>query len=125
MPDDMMLALATTLVTKGAEAAVEGGRSAIGALVRLVRKRFGHGTAEAATLEAAMERPDQVERRAELAAALADMMRRDPAFATQVRSAWAAVAAQTRVGGDGVLNQFTGTGDKIIQARDITGGVSF
>ena len=125
MPDELLMTLATTLAMKGAEAAVAGGRDAVAALVRLVRARFGHGTPEAGVLAAAVDQPDDVERQARLASLLAEAMRQDPVFAAALQRAWTAAAAEIQVGNDGVLNQFSGSADKVVQARDIAGGITF
>lgn len=123
MPDQIAVAFATALAAKGAEALFTGGRNAVGALVRIVRERFGADTREGAVLQAAMERPDDPDRRTELAATLTRVMADDPAFADTVRRYWrGSVDPAER---PGVVNTFTGNADKVVQAGDIRGDVNF
>jgi hypothetical protein len=104
---------------------VAGATSAVRALVRLVRERFGRNTGEAEVLEAALAHPDDQQRRTDLAAVLAETMLRDPTFAEQVQVHWRAVSAELTVDHGGVVNQFSGQAEKVIQARDVDGDISF
>ncbi len=123
--DQLTLAIATALASKGAEAVGAGARSGISALFRLVRARFGDGTRESATLTAAVEHPDERWRLVELASALADVMARDRAFAAAVRSGWhRASESQPSVGPAETINHFSGTATTVVQAHDVRGGIS-
>jgi hypothetical protein len=117
VPDELAIAVATALANKGAEAVAAAGRSAIDALVRLVRRRFGHGTHESAVLDAAADDPAA---QRELADLLDRAMSDDPEFANRLRSLWQQVSADR----GGVVNQFSGHAEKVVQARDIRGNVT-
>lgn len=125
MPDQLVLAVATVLATKGTEALLSGGRSALGALTRSIRARFGKDTDESAALAAAVARPDDHARQVELASVLARLMSEDPDFDATVRAQWRLVQSATLATQDSVSNQFSGTADRVLQARDIHGDVRF
>ncbi|WFE63677.1 hypothetical protein [Micromonospora sp. WMMD714] len=126
MEDQLVLAVATTLATKGAEAFGAGAREAIGSLFRMVRNRFGVGTREAAVLDGAVEHPQEQWRHTALASALAEVMARDPQFATALKSEWQRLAGPGIVAAQGqVANHFSGTAEKVVQARDVRGGIVF
>ncbi|MGI5237283.1 hypothetical protein [Dactylosporangium sp. CA-139066] len=56
MPD-IVLAIATTLATKGAEAVAEGGRNAIAALIGMIRRRRAAGGGRATALDRVITHP--------------------------------------------------------------------
>jgi hypothetical protein len=122
MPDEFAILVATALATKGAEAAIAGTRSAVGALARLVRRRGDRGRT-ATALDRAIAAPGDRQRTADLAEAIAAAMAADPRFAAQVRARWEAVAADEPAGRGAVVNHVSGTADKVVQARDIHGDV--
>jgi hypothetical protein len=112
MVDPTLLAIASTLATKAA-----------GSLYDLVKSAFDrHPKAAAALAAAADEEPGSAAVQA-LAERLAQVEAVEPEFAEQLRSAWTQVDQHADHGG--VVNQITGnvTG-KVVQARDISGGVS-
>lgn len=125
MPDELAVAVATALVSKGADAAISGARSALAALARLVRERIGSQTPEAATLHDAQHHPDDPARTSELVRVIERAMADDPAFAQWVQAQWRLAEAE-RVTGDGaVVNQMSGSADRVVQARDIHGDIRF
>ncbi|MEU7796930.1 hypothetical protein EAD96_24455 [Micromonospora sp. BL1] len=126
MEDQIVLAVATTLATKGAEALGVGARNAIGSLISLVRDRFGAGTRESAVLDAAMAHPQERWRHTALASALADVMARDPGFADALGDEWRRLDGAGVVAVQGqVVNHFSGTAGKVVQARDVQGDIIF
>jgi len=114
--DEIMMAVASALAGKVAEAAVGGMRGAWEALVRLVRDRFAHDEVASAALTTAQLRPtDQLAVRE-----LGDVGIADPGFAEQVRALWSQVSAELSATSGGVLNVSTGTvSGHLIQARDL------
>jgi hypothetical protein len=76
--DELATTIAAALVTKGADAVIAGGKSAIDALVRLIRARFGEGTREGALVRAAEVHPDDAALQSEFSHTLARVMARDP-----------------------------------------------
>jgi hypothetical protein len=127
MADEIMMAVASALAGKAAEAAVEGARGAWDALVRLVRGRFGRDRGAAAALEAAQAQPTDQAAVRELGQALERVASADSSFAEQVRALWPDASAELSARDGGVLNVSTGTvGGHLIQARDlrIEGGLS-
>ena len=122
MPDPILLAVAGVVAARGAEAAIEGGKDALAALVALVRRKLRRTTPGSDALAAAAADPDDLRQRERLATVLAEVVATDPAFGLQLRQQWAAVKAET----DGVVNRFSGTaGGPVVQARDIHGDISF
>jgi hypothetical protein len=112
MPDSMLIAIATTLVTKAA-----------GSLFDLVKAKLGkRGGKDVAVLDAAVEAGPESPEVGELAGVLDVVTREDPAFAEQLRTEWRAVQAGT---GD-VHQSITGNvSGRVVQARDIQGGITF
>jgi hypothetical protein len=114
MVEPVLLAIASTLATKAA-----------GTLYDLVKSAFGrHPKAAAALVAAADEEPESAAVRA-LAERLAQVEAAEPEFREQLRSAWTQIAGEQVADHGGVVNQITGnvTGS-VVQARDISGGVS-
>ncbi|OLF09046.1 hypothetical protein BLA60_20900 [Actinophytocola xinjiangensis] len=111
MAEPVLVSIAAALAAKAATS-----------LYELVRRTFaGREDAEAALTAAEGAAPDSAE-----VAALADQLaaaeRADPEFATELRGIWGQVGATD----GGVVNQITGTvSGKVVQARDIQGGISF
>jgi hypothetical protein len=124
MQEQLALAIATALATKGGEALIAGGGGLLGQLFRLVRNRFRSSGEGGDTLDAAVANPDETNR-ANLAAALARLMTSDPALEERVRALWRGGAAELSAESGGVVNQFSGSADRVVQARDIRGDVSF
>lgn len=117
-PDELAITVATTLAAKGAEAAFASGRSAVGALFRLVRDRLGRRGHDAEMLQAAIDRPGDQDRLAALADALVRAMIEDPALASRLREALPGGMDAA------VVNQFSGSATKVVQARDVHGDVT-
>lgn len=116
MTDPIMVSVASALVTKTADLAAEGVKSAMGALMRLVRSRFAGDKAAAAALDAAQAAPQDPAAVQELARALELAGAADAGFAAQVRALW----LELRAGDGGTANSSTGTvGGHLIQARDL------
>jgi hypothetical protein len=125
VPDEITMAIAATLATKGAEALIAGGRTALSALVRLVQHHFGRQAGQAELLRDAQRQPDDPHTRRALADALAGAMADDPEFARSLQSLWRDAFVELTADRGGVVNQFTGQAEKVVQARDIQGNVSF
>lgn len=127
MIDPIMIAVATALAAKAAEGLSEAGRAAFGKLVRLVRSRLAAEPDGTRALESAERDPGGEQAVERLAAALAAAAERDPEFATEVARLWSVVrdgvAAATH---GGTVNQLSGTvGGAVVQARDVSGGITF
>ncbi|AHI00505.1 hypothetical protein GCM10010174_64080 [Kutzneria viridogrisea] len=121
------------LVTIAGALVKEAVKPAVAALVKRVRAKFGKGTAEEDVLEAALESPDNEKAVQRLANRLAEAERSDPEFGGELRELWETakveitLAQNTQVASSGgVNNSITGTvHGKVVQARDITGGITF
>lgn len=122
--DPVWEAVATALATKAAHAAVEGGRSAWAALVRLVRERVAGEPAAERAWEAAVADPADAGSVASLARVLADAERESPEFGAELRSLWQRIAAGAPAEA-AVVNRIAGEAERAVQARDIHGGVTF
>jgi hypothetical protein len=111
VPDPILVSIAAALAAKSATS-----------LYELVKRRFvGRPEAEQAldaATGAAADSPEVVALSTRLAAEEAA----DPGFAAELRNTWQQVSAER----GGVVNQISGTvSGKVVQARDIEGGVSF
>jgi len=118
--DPIMLSFASALAGKAAEAVAEGGKSAWGVLVQVVRARLGHDQAAAAALEAACAQPDDLAVVGVLALALERMAAVDAGFGARVHELWPLAQAEFSARDGGTVNSNTGTvGGHLIQARDL------
>ncbi|MBE1487235.1 hypothetical protein [Plantactinospora soyae] len=124
MQDQLVLAIATGLATKGGEALIAGGGGLLGQLYRLVRNRFRTEGRGEDTLDAAVANPDETNR-ANLAEALARLLAADPDLEDRVQALWRDGVGEPSAESGGVINQFSGSADRVVQARDIRGDVSF
>jgi hypothetical protein len=128
MPDPVISSIATAVVGKAAELAVQGGRDACAALIRLVRDRLSHDKAAQAALERAQQSPRDEIALENLTLALERVAGTDAVFATQLRELWPRAAAELSASEGGVVNQSTGSvGGHLMQARDVRveGGLHF
>ncbi len=128
MPDPVMSSVAAAVAGKVAEAAIQGGQTACAALFRLVRERFGRGTAASAALEAARADPDDEGAVREVAVALERLAREDTAFDVRVRELWGQASAELSASEGGVINSATGSvGGHLMQAKEVhvQGGLHF
>jgi hypothetical protein len=120
MTDPVMLTVASTVAGKAADAAVDGARTAVAALLRLIRARLGKNDADAAVLDAALSKPDDQAAVAQLAAVLDRVSGADPDFGSHLRVLWPQAQAELAAHDGGVVNTSTGTvGGHLIQARDL------
>ncbi|MDQ3789014.1 MAG: hypothetical protein M3422_17440 [Actinomycetota bacterium] len=111
MPEPILVSIAAALAAKSATS-----------LYELVKRKFaGRKEAEAA-LTAAEGAPPESAEVAALATHLAAAENEDPGFGAELRNTWQQVGATE----GGVVNQITGNvSGKVVQARDIEGGVTF
>jgi hypothetical protein len=107
-------------------AAALAGRAVVG-LYQFVKDRFADNEEATAALEAAEQVTDATEESEEVQQLAEELERAeaaDPEFGKRLRAEWATVRQHAETGG--VTNQVTGTvHGKVLQARDIQGGVSF
>jgi hypothetical protein len=128
MPDPVISSVAAAVAGKAAEAAMQGGKAACAALVRLVRDRFSRDKGATAALEEARRNPEDETAVAGLAWALERLVSADADFATRVRELWPQAAAELSATEGGVVNSATGSvGGHLMQARDVQveGGLHF
>jgi hypothetical protein len=126
--DPVISSVANALAGQVAEAAVQGGKAACAALVRLVRERFGHDKQAAAALEVARSSPGDEAALAGLAQVLERLVSADADFGARLRELWPQAAAELSAGDGGVVNSSTGSvGGHLMQARDVRveGGLHF
>jgi len=126
MPDPVLVAIAAALAGKAAVTVASSGASALRSMFDLVKRKFAAEPGAANALEAARAEPEDSERIDALTRALEEATRRDPQFAEQLRALWGEARSEQRADRGGVINEVSGTvGGHVVQARDITGGVSF
>jgi hypothetical protein len=121
MLDDVVPAIASALSAQGSELIVAGSKSLLKSVCDAIRARFGTGTPEAESLDAALRNPGDPTAVDALAEALTRVMASDPRFAKQTLEAWQSVTAS----GDGVVNHFSGQASQVVQAKIIRGGIRF
>lgn len=126
MADPVMSSVAAAVAGKAAEAAVQGGRVACAALVKIVRERCHRDKRASEALEAACSAPAEAAI-AELTWALERLAAADPVFVSQLRDLWPRVTIELS-DDSSVINSVTGSvGGHLLQARDvhIEGGLHF
>ncbi len=120
MTDPIMLSVASTLAAKAADVAVESSKTAMAALIRIVRDRFAGDKVAAGTLEAAQAAPENPVAVQELARVLERTAAADVGFSVQVRALWTEAQAELSAHDGGTVNSNTGTvGGHLIQTRDL------
>ena len=120
MTDQVMLAVASAVAGKAAEAATAGGKTALAALVRLIRNHLHNDSAAARALEPPPGASVDQRSVQELARALEQAATVDLDFAARVRALWPQAQAEISAHGSGTVNISTGTvGGHLIQARDL------
>lgn len=118
MPDPVMIAIASAVAGKTTEALTAGAKNALGKLAELIRRRFAGDNAAREALEGA-----QVD---SLAAHLERLAAQDPEFARELRALWDQAGTQLHADHGGVINEVSGdVGGNVVQARDVTGGITF
>lgn len=111
MPEPILVTIAAALAGKS-----------IGNLYDLVRKKFADRKQAAGALEAARGAAPDAPEVLILSEHLAEATDSDPDFAAALNATWAQLSAS----GDGVVNQVSGTvHGNLVQARDITGNITF
>ena len=126
MVDPLLVSIAAALAGKTAAAAASGGAAALRALVDLVKKKFDRDPEAADALRAAQSEPDRHDRVETLSVALSRAAQDDPEFAQRMLTLWNRATNELRADHGSVVNQISGTvSGHVVQARDITGGVSF
>lgn len=120
MADEIMVAIASALAAKAADAVAGAAHETWARLVRLVRDRFGGDGHGATALEAARGRPGDCEAVHELAGALERAAVADQGFGAELRALWLEVGPHLSAAGASAVNVVTGTvGGHLIQARDL------
>lgn len=126
MADPIMMAIATALAEKAADAVAAGVRTSWSALVRLVRHRLA---ADAESVQALAVVESGVRGGPEtsaLAHRLAELAAIDPGFGAELRRLWTEVDASVSADRGGVVNQISGTvRGPVAQVGTIQGGVYF
>ena len=126
MDDPLMTAVAVAVATKAVEGVAESGRSALSALVGLVRRRFSGRPAAREALAAAEADPTDATRLDALRDALRQLATEDQQFEVEIRGVWKDLELRQLATGEAVVNSVSGTvAGNVVQARDIHGGISF
>ncbi|WP_020666340.1 hypothetical protein [Amycolatopsis nigrescens] len=114
MPEPVLISIAAALAS----------RTVVG-LYQLVKSKFSDDPEATALLEAAEGAGEDSPQVRALSERLADAEAESPEFAEELRGEWERSAGQHAESG-GVTNQITGNvSGKVVQARDIQGGISF
>ena len=126
MPDPVLIAIAAALTGKAAGAIAARGASALRSMAELVRQHFDSESEVLDALEPADADAEQERRTATLGAALERASVEDPQFAESLRTMWEHARTELHADHGGVVNEVSGSvGGHVVQARDVTGGVSF
>jgi len=106
-------------------AAALAGKAAVSVYEFVKRKFAGEREATTALEAAAGAAPDSTEVRA-LSEALEATAKSDPEFDSELRALWQSESVVQHADRGGVANQISGAvSGKVVQARDIQGGVTF
>ena len=124
MSDELVNAIATALSAQGRELIVAGSKGALTSLFSFIRERFNRDPNKAEVLDSAINRPGDQPGIDALSGLLTNAMAQDPEFAAQVLSYWRDAAGNGPAGSDAVMNNFIGSANKVVQIRDVQGGVS-
>ncbi|TYK49479.1 hypothetical protein [Actinomadura decatromicini] len=141
MADPFTLAVATAAAGRAVELTGEPVRDGVAALCRKVRERFRGRPAEEEVLEGAIASggDDGLARLAEalrrtmaddtgfaddLTVALRNAMSEDAEFRLEVENHLSQARVETTANDDGVTNVFTGKAEKVVQVRDVHGGIT-
>jgi hypothetical protein len=127
MSDPLTTAVAAIVITKTMDGLTEAGRAAVGALVRLVRRRLGATDASREILMRAESEPANDTNRKALAETLARSVADDQVFADELERRWLSLPVEWRAPTQGpTFNRIEGDiRGNVVQARDIHGGISF
>lgn len=125
MTDPFLDSLATALAGQVATALGSASAKALEKVRALVRRKSEKDADTGAALDAA-EQPSagQPEIKA-LAERLDQAAKQDPQFDEQLRTEGAELHQEITASGNSVVNVNSGNADKLIQARDIQGGITF
>jgi hypothetical protein len=105
-------------------AALDG--KAVASLYELVKRKFSDKPDAAAALEMADGSDPDSPQVKELSEHLAQAEESDPEFSDALRAIWSAETVRQRVDRGGTANQsFGNVSGKMVQSRDIEGGVTF
>lgn len=125
MSDPFLDSLATALAGQAVTALSTAGSAALEKVRGLIRSRSEEDPETEAALEAA-EQPTAAEPTVKaLAERLDRVSAQDPRFAQQLRDEGAEVHREVTASGHSVVNTVSGNADKVIQAREIHGGITF
>jgi hypothetical protein len=126
--DPVLTAIAGAL----AKEAVTGGAKALGKLVKFVKEKFRHDTGAEVVLATAQENPDDPRNIDMLARVLHATGEKDPAFVAELKALWAAsntevtatTVTQNATAGGAANNVNGNVSGNVVQAGDITGGIT-
>lgn len=119
MPDQMAMDIATLIARKTVEALADPAK--VAALVTKVRNRFRRDKEAETALALAETEPGTPGHVEGLAGALERVAAADPDFARDLRTLWNLTRNESTARDDGVVNNFQGTAEKVVQLRDIHG----
>lgn len=126
MADPIMMAIATALAEKAADAVAAGVRNSWSALVRLVRERLAVDAESVQALAVVESGVHGGTEASALARRLGELAATDPGFGAELRRLWTEVDAGVSADRGGVVNQVSGTvHGPVVQAGKIHGGVHF
>lgn len=114
-----MVAIASAAAGKAAESLTEQGKQAVAAIVRRIREKFRGRPSELAVLNEATNNHARID---ELAVLLDETSAQDPEFGSHTRALWNHAGLIVTDGG--VVNQFHGEANKVIQLRDVHGDLT-
>jgi hypothetical protein len=99
---------------------------AVASVYDAVRRKFAQTSDAAAVLDAAEDAASDSPEVQALSEQLAKAEDSDPEFGAELRALWRRESVKQRADRGGVTNQISGSiGGKVVQARDVQGGISF
>jgi hypothetical protein len=124
MPDPVIMAIATAVAGKVTESLTDQARQALAQITQRIHAKFRHQPDDLAVLDTPTADPTSPGRITQIVALLEQATHDDPAFGNDIRSLWRQVQIEVTNTNSNTTNIFNGQANKVIQIRDIQGGLT-
>src|ERR1022692_2904297 len=125
MPDPTIMAIATAVAGQTAQTLTAQATGALAESVKRITRKFRDRPADLALLSNALDAQVSANEISQFADALQRADLDDPDFGREITAFWTQMRAETNTAtSDGLVNTFHGHADKVIQLRDVHGGLT-
>jgi len=125
MPDPTIMAIATAVAGQTAQTLTAQATGALAEIVKRITRKFRDRPADLALLSNALDAQVSANEISQFADALQRAALDDPDFGREITAFWTQMRAETNTAtSDGLVNTFHGHADKVIQLRDVHGGLT-